>query len=170
MNHRRVVVYLKTCLRSVFGVKLICELHFLAFLCSQWCWPGVNVRRARPYDFTLDCGGEDVLISNWGYWWEPHSEPLWPVCCGKPQAELLFGLLFIGQGKERGFCMLALQMNPSMTGNLDRCAAFPLSTDVSVLALARWIVVSFTRDVGQAWWFSCLLWCFSYFMSVHRER
>lgn len=128
------------------GVKLICGLHFLAFLCNQQCWAGANVRRARPFDFTLDCRGDDVLISNWGYW----GERLWPVCCGKPQSELLFGLLFIGQEKERGFCIPALQMKPSMTGNLDRCVAFPLSTDVLVLALAGWTVVSFTQDVGQA--------------------
>lgn len=145
VNPRRFVVFLKTCLRSVCR----CEAHLWAtFSCislHQQCWAGANVRRARPFDFTLGCR-DDVFISNWGYW----GEPLWPVCCGKPQSELLFGLLFIGQEKERGFCILALQMNPSMTGNLDRCVAFPLSTDVSVLALAGWIVVSFTRDVGQA--------------------
>lgn len=68
----------------------------------------------------------------------------------KPQAGLLLALLDVGGEKEKGFCIRALQMNPSMAGKLDCCVAFPLGIDISVLAFTRWMVVSFALDVVQA--------------------
>lgn len=62
-------------------------------------------------------------------------------------------ILYVGGGmrvKKREFCIIALQMNPSMTKNLDCCVAFPSDIDISVLALTRRMAVPFALDAGQA--------------------
>ena len=41
-------------------------------------------------------------------------------------------------------------MNPTVAGNLDCCVVFLLGIDISVLALTRWMVVSFALDEVQA--------------------